>query len=175
MQRMSFPYVLGSLHCSPSVPHMHTFYSTRTESSRLSTGSSRYVRYRTGASPAAHFEHTEQNIPNDPTTLKEELAKIKARNMERKAQREAEARAAHLAQQAAQEQKSTGRSWWPWGEYIRCPLVIWSFILPPTQAVREVASSAVYRFIALVMTARVAIVFLRTMHTALRSIVPWES
>ncbi|KAI0721542.1 hypothetical protein C8T65DRAFT_735070 [Cerioporus squamosus] len=55
------------------------------------------------------------NIPTDSTTLKEELAKIKARNMERKAQREAEARAAHLAQQAAEEQKSAGRSWWPWG------------------------------------------------------------
>lgn len=31
-----------------------------------------------------------QNIPSDSTTLKEELAKIRARNFERKAQREAE-------------------------------------------------------------------------------------
>ncbi|TBU32289.1 hypothetical protein BD311DRAFT_610472, partial [Dichomitus squalens] len=30
------------------------------------------------------------NIPTDSTTLKEELAKIRARNMERRAQREAE-------------------------------------------------------------------------------------
>ncbi|EIW60589.1 uncharacterized protein TRAVEDRAFT_107934, partial [Trametes versicolor FP-101664 SS1] len=30
------------------------------------------------------------NIPSDSTTLKEELAKIRARNFERKAQREAE-------------------------------------------------------------------------------------
>ncbi len=31
-----------------------------------------------------------QNIPSDSTTLKEELAKIRARNYERKMQREAE-------------------------------------------------------------------------------------
>lgn len=36
--------------------------------------------------------------------------------MERRAQREAEARAAHAVQQAVAEQKSTGRSWWPWCE-----------------------------------------------------------
>ncbi|KAI1790803.1 hypothetical protein LXA43DRAFT_1095216 [Ganoderma leucocontextum] len=55
------------------------------------------------------------NIPSDPTTLKEELAKIRARNMERKAQREAEARAAAAAELAEVEKKSSS-SWWSWCE-----------------------------------------------------------
>ena len=48
--------------------------------------------------------------------MKEELAKIKARNMERRAQKEAEARAAVAAERAEAERKSS-RSWWPWCEY----------------------------------------------------------
>ena len=57
-----------------------------------------------------------QSLPTDSTTLKEELAKIKARNMERKAQREAVARSEALARQAEEEKQTTKRSWWPWCE-----------------------------------------------------------
>ena len=56
-----------------------------------------------------------QNIPSDSTTLKEELAKIRARNMERRAQREADARVAAVAEQARMEKKSSS-SGWPWCE-----------------------------------------------------------
>ncbi|KAH9854004.1 hypothetical protein C2E23DRAFT_884120 [Lenzites betulinus] len=44
--------------------------------------------YKDRIFPAEHRLNT--NIPTDSTTLKEELAKIRARNLERKAQREAE-------------------------------------------------------------------------------------
>ncbi|KAI0781165.1 hypothetical protein BD413DRAFT_22640 [Trametes elegans] len=56
--------------------------------------------YKDRIFPPEHRLHT--NIPTDSTTLREELAKIKARNLERKAQREAEAAAA-----ASQQQKSS--------------------------------------------------------------------
>ncbi|KAI0646839.1 hypothetical protein C8Q79DRAFT_1009003 [Trametes meyenii] len=48
--------------------------------------------YKERIFPPEHRINT--NIPSDSTTLKEELAKIRARNLERKAQREAEAAAA---------------------------------------------------------------------------------
>lgn len=57
-----------------------------------------------------------QNIPSNSTTLKEELAKIRARNIERRAQREAEARATAAAEHAEAEKK-TSSSWWQWCEY----------------------------------------------------------
>ena len=64
------------------------------------------------------------DLSSNVATVKEELAKIKARNLERKVQREAEARAAAAAQQAEAEQKSR-RGWWPWGECRHSSSVGW--------------------------------------------------
>lgn len=157
-------------------------HSTRTGSSLLNTESSRCASLaRESCECSAKRKHAQtQDIPTDSTTLKEELAKIKARNMERKAQREAEARAAHLAQQAAEEQKSAGRSWWPWGEcgrsHFRLPgRSICSLCRSVMKRLKWLSLLAIaipypYPYIALVMIARrVPIVFLRAMHSAHRS------
>ncbi|KAJ8454429.1 hypothetical protein ONZ51_g13029 [Trametes cubensis] len=55
------------------------------------------AQYKERIFPPEHRLNT--NLPTDSTTLKEELAKIRARNLERKAQREAEAAAAAAAAQ----------------------------------------------------------------------------